>query len=184
MTTDFGASPRTRRPGRAVPLASTPSNTARAVSRLPSVAESPHVRSAGRHVRSRARQSSVCTPRLVPINSCHSSTTTASRSAKKARASGWERRSDRLSGVVMSAVGGFLSWRPLAWLETSPVRRSTVHGRPRSTSGARRACSVSAASARSGVIQRTRNRGGWAGQRVRSGLAASHYFDVYPDRIK
>ena len=51
-------------PGRGVPSASRPSSASRATSRLPSVAESPSVRSAGRKRRSRARASSVCTPRL------------------------------------------------------------------------------------------------------------------------
>ena len=53
-----------------------PSNTSRASSRLPSVAERPHVRKFGTYCRSRASPSSVCTPRLLPTSSCHSSTTT------------------------------------------------------------------------------------------------------------
>ena len=123
------------------------------------VAERPHVRRAGWWNRSRASASSTCTPRFVPMSSCHSSTTTSRRSPKISRASARARRSESDSGVVMSAVGSRRRWRARSAADVSPVRDSSVHGMPRSTSGSRSACSVSAASARRGVTQRTRSAG-------------------------
>ena len=146
-------------PGRGAPAASRPSSASRATSRFPSVAESPSIRSAGRKRRRRARASSVCTPRFDPSSSCHSSTTTSSRWSNSSGASSRVSSSDRLSGVVTSAVGSRSRWRARMRAGVSPVRDSTVHGSPRSSTGARRAASVSAASARSGVIQRTRSGG-------------------------
>ena len=55
-----------------------PTNDSMASSKFPSVADTPHVRIRGLSLRSRASASSVWMPRLVPSNSCHSSTITAS----------------------------------------------------------------------------------------------------------
>ena len=63
-------------------------STSRACSRLPSVADTPQVRSAGAHARTRARHSCSSTPRLLPISSCHSSTTTVRTPASCACVSG------------------------------------------------------------------------------------------------
>jgi hypothetical protein len=69
------------------------------------VADNPHVRTPGTIVRSRASPSSVCTPRFVPINSCHSSTTMHRSPLSRSTLSGYDKISDRLSGVVTSADG-------------------------------------------------------------------------------
>ena len=68
---------REHRPGRG-----RPSPSSRAARRAPhrgcrAWPTGPSVRRPGRKRRSRASASSVCTPRLVPISSCHSSTTTS-----------------------------------------------------------------------------------------------------------
>ena len=93
------------------------------------------------------------------MSSCHSSTTTARRSANISRALSRDSMSDSDSGVVTSAVGRRRACRARIAAEVSPVRDSSVHGSPRSTSGWRSASSVSAASARSGVIHSTRSGG-------------------------
>jgi len=126
------------------------------MSRLPRVADRPHVRRPGRSRRNRARHNSVCTPRLLPSSSCHSSTTTQRNVSNSAAALGCERSRERLSGVVISVEGGVFNCRARALLPVSPVRRSTVQGRPRSSTTSRSARSVSAASARMGVSQRRR----------------------------
>ena len=61
--------------------------------------------------------------------------------------------------MVTSAVGSRLLCRARMPGLVSPVRVSSVHGMPRSCSGWRERLGVSAASARSGVIQRTRSGG-------------------------
>jgi hypothetical protein len=70
------------------------------------------VRMPGRWLRSQLRQSSVWLPRLLPINSCHSSITTARRPANRAGALGFA--SSRLSdsGVVIRISGGLRSCLP------------------------------------------------------------------------
>ena len=60
---------------------------------------------------------------------------------------------------MTSAVGSRCRCRARTLAGVSPVRDSTVHGRPKSSTGARSAASVSPASARSGVIQSTRSGG-------------------------
>jgi hypothetical protein len=55
------------------PGALRPSSVAIASSRLPSVADTPHTTSCGFQRCSRASASCTCTPRLLPISSCHSS---------------------------------------------------------------------------------------------------------------
>ena len=145
--------------------APTPKSASLASSRLPMVAESPQVRAAGARVRRRASASSICTPRLEPISSCHSSTTTVRRSAKRSLTSARVSNRVRLSGVVTNAVGRRLLCRARMPAPVSPVRDSSVHGIPRSLSGAARDASVSAARARSGVIHSTRNGGAVARRR-------------------
>jgi hypothetical protein len=85
-TTALRSTPRTIGPCFAV--GPTPSSASRAAARLPIVADSPQMRARGASVRTRASASSVCTPRFVPISSCHSSTTTARRSPNSSRTSG------------------------------------------------------------------------------------------------
>jgi hypothetical protein len=78
----------------------------------------------------RASASCACTPRLLPISSCHSSTITMSSCANCAAASGLLSSSVRLSGVVTSASGRRLLCRA-RWADpVSPVRASICHGRP------------------------------------------------------
>ena len=79
----FFKSPSIRTPARSVPR-----RADWAMSRFPRVADRPHVRSWGFHFRKRASPNSVCTPRLVDNNSCHSSTTTARRLEKACLVSG------------------------------------------------------------------------------------------------
>ncbi len=93
----------------------------------------PDAQSRDRRPRSRASASSVCTPRLVPISSCHSSTTIAARCAKRSRQSARARNSVRLSGVVTSAVGSRLPWRARA--ARSGVAGAHVDGPVRRQSG-------------------------------------------------
>ena len=144
----------------ACPRGPTPSSVSRAMSRLPSVAESPRVRRPGRKRRSRASASSVWTPRFEAISSCHSSTTTSSRCSNSSAASSRVSSSDRLSGVVTRAVGQALALPgadPGAACLRCGTRRSRGVRDPRPARAS--AASVSAASARSGVTQRTRSGG-------------------------
>ena len=161
MTIVLPSLPRTIRVGAA---GSTPTRQASAVSRLARVAESPHARSAGRAPRRRASASSTCTPRLVDSSSCHSSTTIASRCAKRSRQSARARNSVRLSGVVTSAVGSRLPCRARAAAAVSPVRTSTLQCGCRAAAARVSASPVSAASARSGVIQSSVSGGGLSGE--------------------
>ncbi len=64
-------------PSTSTPLPS-PSSTSWACARLPMVADRPHTTSCGRQKRRRASASCTCTPRLLPISSCHSSMMTMS----------------------------------------------------------------------------------------------------------
>ena len=147
------------------------------------MAERPRVRRPGRNRRSRARQSSVCPPRFDAISSCHSSTTTSARCSKSVPASSRVSRSDRLSGVVTSALGRRSRWRARMRAGVSPVRDSTLQGMPRSSTGARSAASVSPASARRGVIQRTVQRRGRAAGR--GGIVAQPLHQrTHPGRVR
>ena len=132
-----------------------PTSTSSASSRLPRVALSPHTTSAGFQVASRASASCTCTPRLLPISSCHSSTITVCTVAKVCGAS--SRLSITLSdsGVVTSAVGSRWSCRARSALGVSPVRSPTVQPGASSGSGSFSARAVSAASARIGVSHTT-----------------------------
>ena len=150
----LGCWPCTSRPG------AEPSKVCMASSRLPSVADMPHTHRPGLQPRNRASANCTCTPRLLPISSCHSSTTTILTLPSVSRASARASSSDRLSGVVTRAVGRRrdCAWRSLD--EVSPVRAPSVQWRrppsaSSTSSGWRRARSVSAASARIGVIHRT-----------------------------
>ena len=119
-----------------------------------------------RQVLSRASASCTCTPRLLPSSSCHSSTTTSLTLPSVSRASARANKSDRLSGVVMSTVGRrwFCALRSAAGV--SPLRApalqkakrgvpSSLHAAFNTSSGCCSARSVSAASARIGVIHST-----------------------------
>ena len=145
---------------RALPTAAGPTRAAVASARLASVAERPQVTSPDRRARRRASASSVCTPRFVESSSCHSSTITVSSEAKISWAVSRERRMESVSGVVTSAVGQLSRSRRRSACDVSPVRMPTespvVRGR-RGRSGSSRAAAVSAARARSGVIQTSRS---------------------------
>jgi hypothetical protein len=113
------------------------------------------VTSCGLQRRRRASASCTCTPRFEPTSSCHSSTTTIFTLPSASRASRLARASDRLSGVVTSAVGSRAACRARSDAGVSAVRRPTVHAICMSASGAASARTVSAASARIGVTHRT-----------------------------
>ncbi len=132
-------------------------STSIACCKLPNVADKPHVISTGCQRRNRANASCNCTPRLLPINSCHSSTTTICKLVNISAASGRVSKSVKLSGVVMSAVGSRLDWRARSALLVSPVRKPILQFRLNALIGAINARSVSAASARIGVIHNTVN---------------------------
>ncbi len=153
--TSFGTTPRTIRP-RSQPV---PSSVAIATSRFPSVAERPQVRISGFHCLSRAKQSSVCTPRFEPISSCHSSAITSRSEPKISLASSRASKSARLSGVVTNAVGSRFFWRARTAAFVSPVLCSRRQGIFMPWRAIRSEFSVSATSARNGVIHRTRNGG-------------------------
>ena len=147
MTSCFSTRPCTSTP----PLR--PSRTSIASSRLPSVALRPQTASCGFQVLSRASASCTCTPRLLPMSSCHSSTITVWMPASSSCAC--SRVSIRLSdsGVVTSTVGKRRSCFARSAEGVSPVRMPTVQPRARSSSGAFIARAESAASARIGVSQ-------------------------------
>ena len=160
MTICFFSPPSTMTPASA---ASTPSSTLRASSRLPIVADTPHTTSPGFQRRSRASASCTCTPRLLPISSCHSSMTIMSRCLNWSRAPAWESSSDRLSGVVIRAPGSDFDCRARSAEPVSPVRAPTVQApivsgamAPSSAADVSSERCVSAASARIGVIHSTR----------------------------
>ena len=156
-----------------------PQSTAMACSRLPSVALKPQVTSLGLKRRSRARASCVCTPRLLPISSCHSSTTTYSTLRSSSRGSLRVSISVRDSGVVTSTVGKRRSCRARSALEVSPVRWPMLQVGASAASGSVSARVVSEASARIGVSQSTRKgsattlRPWWSAGGWRSSKAAS-----------
>ncbi len=102
----------------------------------PSSPTAPHTTSSGRQRRRRASASCTCTPRLLPISSCHSSMMIMS-SARTARApAAWLSSSDRLSGVVTSVDGRLRVWRARSAEPVSPVRApmrpARAPARPRS----------------------------------------------------
>ena len=132
-----------------------PSSALCASSRLPSVADRPHTTSCGFQRRSRASASCTCTPRLLPISSCHSSTITTCSAPKSSRDRSRVSSSVSDSGVVTSAVGSRRSWRARSAAGVSPVRRPTRHCGASSASGCCSARAVSAASARIGVSHST-----------------------------
>ena len=154
MMSFLGTWPRT-----SVPCA-LPSKVYIASSRLPSVADMPQVSNSGLQCRNLAKASWVCTPRLLPSNSCHSSTTTIFTVPSTSRASARESITDRLSGVVTSTVGKRLFCALRSAASVSPLRAPRLQGLNcpsacKSPSTRCSAPSVSAASARIGVIQIT-----------------------------
>ena len=152
-----------------------------ASSGLPSVAEIPQARRFGFSCRSRARTSSVCTPRFDPISSCHSSTTTQRVVASWGRTSAWVSSSERLSGVVMSASGSCRSCLFFKCWGLSEVRRSRRQPTPSPSIASRKFASVSVASARMGVIHSRRQPGavGW-GSAIPSTRGPIHAASVFP----
>ncbi len=122
--------------------------------------QSPHAHRRAAAQRSRASASSTCTPRLLDMSSCHSSTMTADRCARRSRQSARASISVRLSGVVTSAVGSRLFCRARADDAVSPVRTSTVQCGCNARAARASANPVSAASARSGVIHSAVSGGG------------------------
>ncbi len=153
MAISLGISPCILRPA----AARAPSNTCMALSVLPKVAERPQICVCGRQPCKRAMASCVKTPRLLPISSCHSSTIMAARELNLCLAPGYESRSERLSGVVMSTVGSCFCWRARTEAGVSPVRVSTVQSSSKYAMGSRSAWLISAAKARSGVSHKTFN---------------------------
>ena len=111
----LGSSPCTRRPGRGLPSGWTPISTDMAVSRLPSVAERPHVRRLGPPGAQAGKAefglyAAFGGQQLVPF--VHDDGFEAPEVLLRhlaARAS-----SERLSGVVISVLGGRFNWRCFA----------------------------------------------------------------------
>ena len=101
--------------------------------------------------------SSVCTPRLEPNSSCHSSTTNRSRCAKSCSCDFPERRRCRLSGVMIKTSGSLFFCFCRSALLVSPFLILTVQGIPISTVASSMALPMSLASARSGVTQSSLN---------------------------
>ena len=115
------------------------SSTRCAASRLPKVADNPHTcngvfeRAECAEPAQRANRASascVCTPRLLPMSSCHSSTTTSRTDANWCLASGRLSSKVRLSGVVTSALGSRRCWRARSAELVSPVRRPMLQSTP------------------------------------------------------
>ena len=131
---------------------SEPVSVAAASGALAIVALRPHVRSPGANLRRRASASSIWLPRLLLSSSCHSSTMTTFRSENFFSASALVRSRHSDSGVVTSTLGRVRRWRLRTVLDVSPVRLSTVSGRSRASTGARRANSMSRERARRGLI--------------------------------
>ena len=120
MTSFFGTAPRTSVPW------SWPSSVCMASLRLPSVADMPQTDKAGLQRLSLAKASCTCTPRLLPSNSCHSSTTTICTLPNTSCASALASSSDKLSGVVTSTVGSRLFWALRSLAAVSPLRAPAV----------------------------------------------------------
>ena len=153
MMSFLGSAPCTKVP----PL---PKSVCMACSKLPRVADMPQITSAGLNVLNLAKANCVCTPRLLPISSCHSSTTTALTLFSASRASARDSSTDKLSGVVTSTVGKRVFCALRSALDVSPLRAPTVHKAklPSAFSASSGTCNarwVSAASARIGVIHNT-----------------------------
>jgi hypothetical protein len=147
------------------------------------VADSPHTGSAFCHRRSRASASCTCTPRLLPISSCHSSTTTAVSVPSCSRADACDSIRHRLSGVVTSAWGRARAWRARSEEPVSPVRRPTSQSSPSALADSRSVNAVSAARARIGVIHSTRRPVTGVSPAARSS-APSQTAKVLPDRYR
>ena len=98
---DLGCRPRIKQPC----SAASPKSTFIAFVVLPRVADNPQIRMPRFRDRKRASASSIRTPRLEPISSCHSSATISRRLLNFSRVPGYESNSVRLSGVVTRVVG-------------------------------------------------------------------------------
>jgi hypothetical protein len=109
------------------------------------------VRRPGRSRRNQLRHSSHWLPRLLPISSCHSSSTTVSRLPNSSVALAPASSTDSDSGVVIRIWGGWRSWRLRSALAVSPLRMPTRNGQSIASIGARIARARSRLSARSGV---------------------------------
>ncbi len=94
-------------------------------------------------------------PRLLPSSSCHSSTITACSPASDSRAPACESISDRLSGVVTSALGILRFCRARSADGVSPVRIPTLQSSPSPVTAFSNDSRVSADRARIGVIHST-----------------------------
>ena len=134
------------------------SKTSLASVRLPMVADMPHTAGVISLLKCMILliASSVSTPRLEPINSCHSSTAITSRFSKSNPWSFVERRICRLSGVMMSISGRLLRCLCLSAVGVSPFLIPTCHDISRDTMASSIALPMSFASALSGVIQSRR----------------------------
>jgi len=86
-----------------------PNNTSSASSIFPIVAEIPQVLILGNMPRSREIASSICTPRLEPMSSCHSSTMMVVRPSKNPWYALVENSTCMVSGVVIRISGGLRS---------------------------------------------------------------------------
>ena len=124
--------------------------------RLPIVALIAQVRRPGRSRRSQPRASSHWLPRLLPISSCHSSSTTASSPANRAVAAGFASSRQSDSGVLIRISGGWRSCLLRMVLLVSPLRIATRNGQPMSRLGASIARARSPLRALRGVITSSR----------------------------
>ena len=98
----------------------------------------------------RVSASDSSTPRFDVTIACSSSRITVRRPFSKCAACGSAASSDTCSGVVIRMSGGFCRWRRRLACGVSPVRVSTVTGKPISEIGASRLRAMSTASAFSG----------------------------------
>ena len=114
------------------------------------VADRPTSLSLGFSRRTRAAARASRSPRFVVAKAWISSTISVSTVSSMRSASGQVSSRLRLSGVVSRMSGGFSRWRRLASELVSPVRVSTLSGRPASRMGTIRLRSTSAANAFNG----------------------------------
>ena len=128
-----------------------PSACSAAWFKFPIVALIAQVCRPGRCWRSHERHSSVWLPRLLPINSCHSSKITVSRLLNSSSAFGLLSNRVSDSGVVTNISGGDLSCFVRSLLLLSPLRMPTRNGQFITSIGSRIARARSRLSARSGV---------------------------------
>ena len=106
----------------------------------------------GRSCRNQLRHSSVWLPRLLPINSCHSSRITVCSWPNSSSALALLSSRARDSGVVTRICGGALSCLVRSLLLLSPLRMPTRIGQPIASIGSRIASDKSRLRARKGVM--------------------------------